>query len=223
MNKLILCTLLGGSGYLKKTNNKIIFFMKKRELEYVKYVHKNLNGSKIKKENNYYIFWVKADFNDLYEKWYVNERKITPNDLVLDWEVIAHYFIHKGYNNVNRRTIVLTKNDLIISKFNNYKIYGNKIYIKDYYNFINNIRPYIPWKCFQYKLVVGSGKGRKLDESKAREIRKLYFSDLYTQKELGRMYGVSQPMIAKVVNNMSYPSRSMNLCGSSPVEVRYNY
>jgi len=45
---------------------------------------------------------------------------------------------------------------------------------------------------------------RKLNIKKARKIRALYDTDQYTQKALGKMFGVTQSMIGRIVNNLAY-------------------
>lgn len=64
----------------------------------------------------------------------------------------------------------------------------------------------------------GPGKLR----GKAREIRLLYNEDKHTQEQLARMFGVSQAAIGRIVNNLSYPERSLGgLSGECPVVVEY--
>lgn len=60
----------------------------------------------------------------------------------------------------------------------------------------------------------------KLDEDTAKEIRSMYDTDKYTQSELAEMYGVTQPTIGKIVNNISY--RVIDLHFGSHAEVKLN-
>lgn len=50
----------------------------------------------------------------------------------------------------------------------------------------------------------GWGNKTKLSFEKAREIRDLYDSGLFTQREIASMYGVSQPVIGKITRNLMW-------------------
>jgi len=62
----------------------------------------------------------------------------------------------------------------------------------------------------------------KLNFEKADEIRAFYKNNK-TQKELSEMFGVSQPTIHKVVNNLIYKTNSSKLSGEADVKVNYKY
>lgn len=65
---------------------------------------------------------------------------------------------------------------------------------------------------------------RKLDSEVAKEMRSLYATDRYTQARLGEMFGVSQSMVARVVNNKAYPERALGFIGgSADVQVGYRH
>lgn len=63
---------------------------------------------------------------------------------------------------------------------------------------------------------------RGLSADDAREIRDLYFTDGYTQAQLGASFGVSQSMVARIVNNRAFREDPVGtLSGSADVAVGY--
>lgn len=64
----------------------------------------------------------------------------------------------------------------------------------------------------------------KLDSERAKVIRTLYATEDYTQAQLAAMFGVSQSMIARVVNNKAYPEADLGtFSGSADVQVGYRH
>jgi len=64
----------------------------------------------------------------------------------------------------------------------------------------------------------------KLDSERAKVIRTLYGTEEYTQTQLAAMFGVSQSMIARVVNNKAYREESLGtFSGSADVQVGYRH
>lgn len=51
----------------------------------------------------------------------------------------------------------------------------------------------------------------KLKMSDAGLIRELYYSGLYTQKQLADLFSVSNQLVSRIVNNKSYPSKDYNI------------
>lgn len=78
------------------------------------------------------------------------------------------------------------------------------------------------WKR-EYGLTQPTWKKGKLTKLQARKIRELYNTDEYTQKELGKMFGVSQGMIGRIINNKAHPDRSIGFGGRADVTVNYNF
>jgi len=72
----------------------------------------------------------------------------------------------------------------------------------------------------RYKLTnKNNGKG-KLNLEKAKEIRRLYKTDEWTQQALADKFNVSLAMIWKVVNNQSYIT-DMDFGGKSELKIGY--
>lgn len=183
----------------------------------------------------------------MWEKWYINREKIVPLDLMLNWEIIAHWYVQDGNNHQLRTSITLhtnsfTRNEVLflISRLKKdvdinaqEQIRKNSciIYIpkSEYFKFIKGVKPYVTWKCFEYKvdtskvLQTREGWGRwKLNKHLARRIRQLYDTDNYTQARLAEMFGVTQGMIGRIINNKAYVERYLGIQGGADVQVSYN-
>jgi hypothetical protein len=119
-------------------------------------------------------------FTEYRKKWYkesyTKSSKIVPSDLLLTWRAAAIWMCDDGSNysklNCGRYLVLFTNcftelevefltdrlmKDLKVKSkiFFNYpkerKYPCIKISGDDWFNFIENIKPYIPWKCLQYK------------------------------------------------------------------------
>ncbi len=67
----------------------------------------------------------------------------------------------------------------------------------------------------------GWGPG-KLDMQKAKTIRRMYNEGTYTQQELGQLFGVSQALIGRIVNNLVYKEKAnIGFGGESVYKVEY--
>lgn len=66
----------------------------------------------------------------------------------------------------------------------------------------------------------GYGAG-KLNYEIAQKIRKLYNTEKYTQKDLSKLFHVSQPTINKIINNVVYKSIGPKVTGEAEVKVGY--
>jgi predicted transcriptional regulator len=56
----------------------------------------------------------------------------------------------------------------------------------------------------------------------ARTIRKMYETDRFTQKQLAAVFGVSQGMIGRIINNKAHVDHAFGFGGESGVSVHYN-
>ena len=173
-------------------------------------------------------------FKELRKKWYTH-RKIVPNDLKLNPRVLSHWMWDDGCNNPGHKSITLhtncfSKDEIyflveLLKKTFGFSCCAQKkviqIRAKSYFNFIETIKPYCLWDCMRHKIctdkspITRENWGIKLNKEKAREIRKLYFHDNLTQKEIGRIYGVTQTTIGRIVNNVTYPEVETRVGGVS--------
>lgn len=60
-------------------------------------------------------------------------------------------------------------------------------------------------------------KPNKIDRQTALKIRELDRNGDYTQKKLAEIFGISQPMIGKIVNNLAYRS-GLTGCASARIK-----
>lgn len=198
----------------------------------------------------YYVAYTgrHKDYTRLRKKWYPHGKKIVPSDVVLNPLSLAHWFVQDGHNHQTRTSITLHTNaftvpdvefligrldsDLGITDANVQFRKGKPVIFigkKSYFKFIETVRPYVIWKCFEYKVDTSKVKrarknyGRyKLTMDDARAIRKLYFSDNHTQSQLAQMFGVTQAMIGRIVNNKAHIDHAVGFGGECEVKVNYN-
>lgn len=65
---------------------------------------------------------------------------------------------------------------------------------------------------------------KRLSEVQVVEIRTLYASDRYTQKQLGELFKVSQSLICKIVNNLAHKqAHGLKVSGEAVVRLGYKY
>jgi hypothetical protein len=112
-------------------------------------------------------------FANLETIWYPSGKKIVPRDIELTPLTCAHWFVQDGCNRKSRKTAILytnsflkkdvcflidkLKHDIGIDsylrkeKLNQWSVaISNKD--EHYSNFINTIKPFVKWNCFQYKV-----------------------------------------------------------------------
>lgn len=77
------------------------------------------------------------------------------------------------------------------------------------------------WKR-EYRIINVKCKKGKLSRAIAKRIRQLYDTDNYTQSRLAEMFGVTQGMIGKIINNKAYVERYLGIQGGADVQVSYN-
>jgi predicted transcriptional regulator len=63
---------------------------------------------------------------------------------------------------------------------------------------------------------------KRLTPEQASEIRRLYGLGMHTQKQLGELFKVSQPMICKIVNNEAHKPELL-FGGQADVRVGFKY
>ncbi len=173
-------------------------------------------------------------FVTLRQKWYPEGIKIVPRDIRLTPRLCAHWHVQDGQNRQNKREAALNTNsftkddveflverlrlDVGIKSHCRRKssnkdqwviIFGNQYGDEGYFQFLDLVRPHIPWECFQYKANIALAlkksprhTGPKLNMNKAREIRALYATGKYTQRIVGDMFGVTSGIVSQIVNHI---------------------
>lgn len=185
-------------------------------------------------------------FTVQWRRWYVNGRKIIPADLILSWRSIAYWYADDGNNNQARKTVTLCANNFTVDEVERLvSMLGQKGVIchritrndqslisvgkKSYFEFLDQVRPFFPWSCFSHKVDTSKTRatregwgGYKLSMNDARTIRKMYETDRFTQKQLAAVFGVSQGMIGRIINNKAHVDHAFGFGGESGVSVHYN-
>ena len=64
---------------------------------------------------------------------------------------------------------------------------------------------------------------KKLTFEDATKIRELYLTDRYTQKELGEMFGVTQALIGRILNNLIHKAPNVTVAGAAATKVRLRW
>jgi hypothetical protein len=186
-----------------------------------------------------------SSFRNLRDKWYRN-NKIVPRDLVLTPLVLAHWFVQDGSNRHSRRAAVISTNsfhlddvEFLVSLLDrNFGIvasinFQNKqpvIYIGSYEHakFVDLIKPFVIWDCFQYKVDMSLVKSKKnvnlgagkLNREKAKEIRSLHSRNIKVE-ELAKIYNVTVNTVYNILNNLTYKEPNLG-SGTAEVSVIYN-
>ena len=196
-----------------------------------------------------WIYRSKANsvFTKLRNVWYPNGIKIIPRNIRVTPLVLAIWFCDDGQNLAQRRSAYLYTNgfsfddcEYLLSSLETLGISSNianddnkpiiRIKSKSYIKFIELIKPYIPFKCFEYKISLNEyipykPKGTILNVSKVQSIIHEYNEGSISQKNLAEKYGVSKSYISKLLQGerwkeLSEPRkiiRSNNTSGCSGV------
>ncbi len=177
-------------------------------------------------------------FTEFAKKWYLRDAngafvrhnrrriKIIPNDIKLSPLSLCIWHMDDGYACAEDANILLNtqgftwdeckflstrlKDDLDINSKVRKKDGKQIIYVgrKSYFDFINMIRPYVQWKCFQYKLDIDtysklphrgeSHSGSKLTEDKVKKIFEL--SETRTQKDIARLMQLTTGAVSLILS-----------------------
>lgn len=175
-------------------------------------------------------------FVTLRQKWYPEGIKVVPRDIRLTPLMCAHWHVQDGQNRQGKREAILNTNsftkddveflverlrvDVGIKSHSRRKesnkdqwiiFMGNRFGDEGYFQFLDLVRPHIPWECFQYKANIALAinkrddrPGPKLNMNKARKIRALYATGKYTQHQLSVKFGVSQAPISAILLGKAY-------------------
>lgn len=188
------------------------------------------------------------EFTELWNVWYSTSGKTIPRTLVLNPEIIAHWYIQDGQNNVSKSskgvvfsTHSFSKNDcdFLCDQLNNMnlesKIYDGpiiRIMAGSYFDFIEIVKPFFSrFSCFDYKIDTSKApkdrtgekwNGPKLNLEIAKTIRSLKKEN--TLFELAKLFNTSVSTISKIVNHKMYvESNDLNISGTADVKIGYKY
>ncbi len=182
----------------------------------------------------YLIGWEKLE-----TKWYIprtdhywfKRRKIVPQDLKLTPLTLCIWHMDDGSNSPKDANIELNTQgftpeeiDFLIEKLNkdlgiiskrkvSRKKTGNqfKIYVgrKHYFSFIEMIKPYVEWDCFQYKLDITTynkkphrGESHKLSKLTEKDVRQIFalHEKGCDHKEISEIIKISKPNISMILS-----------------------
>lgn len=186
-------------------------------------------------------------FKELRKIWYCDRKKVVPN-ITLNPRIVAYWMADDGYHLAKRKRIELSTNCFQDSevirliflleglgiKSALHRDPGNKPIIRikprSYFDFLEMIKPHMPWQCMAYKLNTSNtpktkeGWGaNKLNYTKARKIRYLCIHKEMTQISVSKLFGVSRRMVNLIVNNKAWVEADCGLRGDAEVTVKYNF
>lgn len=173
-------------------------------------------------------------FKNLRNIWYKDRKKIVPNDIVLTPRILSYWYCDDGYLLAKRKRIELATNgfscnevDMLISFLNrDFNIKAGlhydanrfpiiRVNQRSYYNFIDIVKPYVVWESLFYKIDVSlTAKTRegwganKLTEKQVFEIREMYNTNLYSQRQIAKLFAVSVRTINLIINNKIHKIKS---------------
>ena len=168
-------------------------------------------------------------FTSFRNYWY-NDRKFIPHDLLLNPQIISIWFFDDGYNDTYRRFakiftngFLLEEAEMLVEKLKTFDIHPNIKTIKSVYtnrlmpilfisknsydNLMNMIKPYMIWKCFEYKVnwhpVTPSwGRTTKLTCDDVLDIRNL--ASTVSVNDLSKKYQVKNYVINKIIKRKTF-------------------
>lgn len=172
-------------------------------------------------------------FKKLRSEWYPDGKKIVPSSLKLNEATVSNWFVQDGSNLEGHkgaifctdgfaiadvdRLVERLKFDLDIDSHIQFCRKKPRIYIgaAQYFDFLDKIKPYISFNCFQYKITTNSvpsdphRRHDKLCEGQIDMIRRLYDNGKLSQKKLAEMFHVSQSLIHAIVNYVIHKSKGV--------------
>ncbi len=138
---------------------------------------KEINFTKVEKRivGHEYRSKYQPIFGEMRDKWYPEGKKIVPKDLTLNPEILATWYVDDGSNHLKGKHCMLYTDGFCLDdiEFLRYRLYKDlniyafiqvrskhvenkkwilRFYSHDYYNFIDMVKPFIPWECFQHKI-----------------------------------------------------------------------
>jgi hypothetical protein len=186
-------------------------------------------------------------FTKLYADWYPCGEKVVPSNLILNNEILAHWFVENGTNITGKSkgisfSVKFSRNEceFLVSQLKNMgfesKVYSGAIRImaENYFEFMDSIRPYVlEFGCFDHKVDVSLApknkigekwRGPKLNLNIARKMRKLFFESKPKLNELAKIFNVSVSTVGKIVNNQMYKeSDAITFSGKAEVKIGYKH
>jgi hypothetical protein len=235
---------------MKSTMKEYVGYAQQIFKPFAKEIHEEVSTKPKRGKNNKVIhgdsnelcyasaFWTGTHplFKAIRDKWYLTGKKIVPSDLKLNPYILAHWYLQDGCNNQQRKTIVVCTNsfttvevDFLVDKVKELGINCNRqrkiinVGAKSYFQFVELVKPYVSFDCFQYKIdttqvrdVLPNYGPNKLDMKKAIEIRRIIKSGC-TRKEASKIYAVTRATIDRIVNNLIYKT-NFHIGGNAKIE-----
>jgi hypothetical protein len=169
------------------------------------------NGKKYKKCN---LHWrAHPYFSLLRKKWYPVGKKIVPSDLQLDPLSIAVWYFDDGYNSLENRTIKIAtcsfqvpEIEFLIAQLNQFDIKCRiaprnflYVYSECYKTFIDLVKPYMNWPCFDHKIQYRESQLRFVKEDDIPKVVEWYKSGK-TLKWIANEVNTSLSSISAILN-----------------------
>jgi hypothetical protein len=166
--------------------------------------------------------WSRASdvFTKLHEAWYSCNNKVVPLNLVLNTEILAHWFVEDGTNNISVvgqskgasfATNAFTENEceFLVSQLKNMgfspKIYSSstgptiRIMAESYFDFMDSIRPHVlEFGCFDYKVDVSlAPKNRAGEKWRGPKL------NLNTARKMRQLFLESKPKLSELAKTFN--------------------
>lgn len=198
----------------KNSNKKLIHEKTKKRLS--SYAYRTFNNEKLTEIRNI---------------WYPKGKKIIPTNLKLNHQIIAIWYFDDGSNDHKSRAASICTNSFTLKEvkflsklLNDFDLYPtinirksrdgkkNQPILKfngdSYDKLINIVKPYMLWKCFEYKIKHREAKKNwsrnlKINEEQAKKIIALKKLNI-TTKEISTMFGLHKNTINQIASGRSW-------------------
>lgn len=162
-------------------------------------------------------------FTEIRKKWYIEDVKTIPTDLVLDWTMVAFWFADDGHSRKNGKELVFCsesftkeENEFLITRFsrdldiycslckrNGGSNFGIRVLAKSYFDFVENIKPKLKdINCISYKLNVDQATRnttpRYSDKEKSLAVKQFRAGD--SLEEISNKIGCHKRTIKRWIN-----------------------
>lgn len=187
----------------------------------VKYYDNYCRGIKYKRVS--YRTKSNLAFTALRDKWYLNNTKTIPGDLVLNPLTIAIWFFDDGSNSLKKRTCKFStycftdiECDFLCRQLSYFQIKcsiskRNEILVKceSYKNIVDLVSPFMLWDCFNHKIQY---RDSKLEFTTDEEAAKIFeeFALGKTQRQIAKDMGKSCSVVSSILRNRNESGLSLN-------------